>query len=320
MQVYMARRYGGPETLAIEDVAIPEPGEGAVLVRVHASSVNALDWHMLRGKPYLVHATDGLRAPKEPRIGVDAAGVVEAIGPGVTDLHVGDRVFGARTGAFAEYVTGHNFVPLPAGMTFEEGAAIPVAGTTALQAVRDKAAVRAGQRVLVTGAGGGVGTMAVQIAKALGATVTAATSPSKADLVRSIGADEVLDRTTDDVTRPAQPYDVIIDVGSDRRLGDMRHALGPDGVLVIVGAGAGDWIGPLVRIGVGALRSRLGRQRFLPFLSHIRRDDLFALKDLIEAGALRPVIERTYPFAEIPEAIRRVESGQVAGKVAISVP
>jgi NADPH:quinone reductase-like Zn-dependent oxidoreductase len=161
--------------------------------------------------------------------------------------------------------------------------------------------------------------MAVLIAKALGATVTAATSPSKADLVRSIGADEVLDRTTDDVTRPAQPYDVIIDVGSDRRLGEMRHALRPDGVLVIVGAGPGDWIGPVVRVGAGALRSRLGRQRFLPFLSHIRRDDLFALKDLVDAGTLRPVIDRTYPFAEIPEAIRRVESGHVAGKVVIAV-
>jgi len=319
MHAYMARRYGGPDTLSIEDVAIPEPDEGAVLVRVHASSVNALDWHMLRGKPHVVRVTDGLRAPKEPRIGVDAAGVVEAVGRGVTDLRVGDRVFGARTGAFAEYVAGRNFVPLPDHLTFEEGAAIPVAGSTALQALRDKAAVRAGQRVLVTGAGGGVGTFAVQIARALGATVTASTSPSKAAMVRSIGAEVVLDRTAVDVTRPADPYDVIIDVGSDRRLGDMRHALRPDGTLVIVGAGPGDWIGPLVRVGAGALRSRFGKQRFLPFLSQIRRDDIFALQDLLVAGTLRPVIDRTYPFADLPAAIRHVESGTVAGKVVITV-
>ena len=320
MQAYMARRYGGPETLTIDDVAIPAPGEGAVLVRVHASSINALDWHLLRGKPYMARATEGLRRPKDPHIGVDAAGIVEAVGPGVTDLRVGDRVFGARTGAFADYVAGRNFVPLPDALSFQEGAAIPVAGTTALQALRDKAAVKPGQRVLVAGAGGGVGTFAVQLACAFGATVTAASSPSKLDLLRSIGAVEVLDHTTVDLTRPARPYDVIIDVGGFGRLSDLGKALAPDGRLVLVGPGAGQWIGPIARVGTAVVRSRLGSRRYLPFLSQIRRDDLFALKDLVDAGRLRPVIDRTYPFAELPEAIRHVESGRATGKVVVTIP
>jgi NADPH:quinone reductase-like Zn-dependent oxidoreductase len=252
-------------------------------------------------------------------MGLDAAGVVESVGAAVADLRPGDRVFGARGGAFAELVAGRNFVPIPAGLTFEEAAAIPVAGTTALQAVRDHGEVEAGQRVLITGAGGGVGTFAVQIATARGARVTAATSASKAELVRSIGAVDVIDYRAADITRRADRYDVVIDVGGYRRLPDLARLVRPGGTIVAVGPGAGQWIGPLAHMLALRVRDRLGRHRYRGFLARINREDLLTLRGLVESGAIRPVVDSVHPLAEIRTAIARVEAGQAAGKVVIRV-
>jgi NADPH:quinone reductase-like Zn-dependent oxidoreductase len=290
----------------------------AVLVRVRATSVNAYDWHMMRGKPYFARLTEGLLRPRSRSVGVDAAGVVEAVGADVAGLAPGDAVFGARNGAFAEYVSGRNFVRIPAGLSFEEAAAIPVAGVTALQAIRDKAAVRPGQRVLVTGAGGGVGTFAVQIAKALGADVTAATSAAKLEVVRSLGPDRLIEYTESAYRSGHGDYDAVIDVAANRPLRSLVGHLVPDGTLVMVAPGPGQWIGPIARVVSGAIRSRLGRRRFVPFLSRIVKDDLVVLRDLVEAGKIRPVIEQVYRFEDVREAVRRAETGEAQGKVVIT--
>lgn len=320
MKAFVHDRYGSPDVLELRDIPKPEATEERVLVRVRATSVNAHDWHMLRGRPFLARLGGGLRRPTSTIQGLDVAGVVEDIGPDVTDLKPGDEVFGSRLGAFAEYVSGRNFVPKPAGLTFEQAAAIPTVGFTALQALRDKGHVQPGQRVLVNGAGGGVGSMAVQLAKAFGAEVTAATSTDNLELVRSLGADHIIDYTRDDFTRRGQRYDLILDPGANRPLLSMRRALAADGTLVLIAPGAGNWIGPVVRIAGAALVSRFSNQTMRAFLADVSRDDLLVLKDLIEAGKVRPVIDRTYPFEEIPEAIRYVESGAARGKVVITVP
>lgn len=320
MKAFVHDRYGSPDVLELRDIPKPEATEERVLVRVRATSVNAHDWHMLRGRPFLARLGGGLRRPTSTIQGLDVAGVVEDIGPDVTDLKPGDEVFGSRLGAFAEYVSGRNFVPKPAGLTFEQAAAIPTVGFTALQALRDKGHVQPGQRVLVNGAGGGVGSMAVQLAKAFGAEVTAATSTDNLELVRSLGADHIIDYTRDDFTRRGQRYDLILDPGASRPLLSMRRALAADGTLVLIAPGAGNWIGPVVRIAGAALVSRFSNQTMRAFLADVSRDDLLVLKDLIEAGKVRPVIDRTYPFEEIPEAIRYVESGAARGKVVITVP
>jgi NADPH:quinone reductase-like Zn-dependent oxidoreductase len=290
-------------------------------VRVRASSVNALDWHYMRGEPYVVRLSDGLRRPKTNVRGVDVAGEVDAVGVNVTHLKPGDSVFGMRDGAWAEYVSGRTFVPKPTNLTFEQAAAVPVAGITALQALRDKGQIQSGQRILVTGAGGGVGTFAVQIAKAFGTHVTAATSTQHLEMVRSIGADRVFDYTREDFTRDGQRYDLICDVGGNRSLSDLGRVMTPEGRLVVVGigAGAGRWLGPLLRPLGAAVRSRFGRRRMLPFLSHPNTEDLLVLTDLIEAGKVTPVIDRTYPLSGATEAIRYVETGRARGKVVITL-
>lgn len=314
-------RYGGPERLAIADLPMPELEPDSVLVRVHAASVNALDWHLLRGAPYLVRLTDGLRRPKETRLGVDVAGVVEAVGPAVTELSPGDEVFGGRDGAFAAFVRGRerNFVRKPAGMTFEEAAAVPVAATTALQAIRDRAGVRPGERVLVTGANGGVGTFAVQIAAALGASVTASARPGHDALLRSLGADEVIDATAEDVTRSARRFAAIIEIAARHSLRGFRRILAPGGRLVIVGAPDGNWIAPVRRPLLGALLSRFGSRRFVPFLAKLNHDDLEVLRGMLESGAIRPVIDSTWPLAATADALRRIEGHGLSGKVVITV-
>jgi NADPH:quinone reductase-like Zn-dependent oxidoreductase len=318
MQAMIHRRYGGPEVMELAEVERPAVADDAVLVRVRGASVNALDWHMLRGEPYLAR-TEGLRRPKDPAMGVDAAGIVEAVGKDVTWTRPGESVFGARNGAFAEYVAGRSFAPMPPNLTFEQAAAIPVAGMTALQAVRDKAKIRPGQRVLVTGAGGGVGTFAVQIACAHGGIVTAMTSPSKVERVQAMGRARVIDHSREDVTRGTERFDVILDAGGYRRLRDLRHALTPDGTLVLIGPGAGNWTGPITHVASAVVRSRLGKQRFVPFLSHTERDDLLVLGEMVEAGRLFPVIDRAFPFAELPDAIRYLESGAATGKIVITM-
>jgi NADPH:quinone reductase-like Zn-dependent oxidoreductase len=319
MKAIVCDRYGSPDLMRVEEVDKPELADDRVLVRVHATSVNAYDWHILRGKPYIARLSEGLRRPKTSVLGIDVAGVAEAVGSEVKDVTPGDRVFGSRLGAFAEYVCGKSLVPMPAGLSFEQAAAVPVAGQTALQGLRDKGGIRAGQRVLINGAGGGVGTFAVQIAKAFGAEVTAVTRTQNVDTVRSIGADHVIDYDGDDFTRTGQRYDLILDAGGNRRLSDLRRALTRDGTIVLVAPGGGQWVGPIVRVVGAAVISRFARQKVRPFLSSVSRDDLLFLKELIEAGKLTPVIDRIYRFEQIPEAIRHVESGRARGKVVVTV-
>ena len=321
MQAIRFHRYGGPEALALEDVETPQPDDDQVLVRVRAASVNALDWHALRGLPYLVRAVDGLRRPRDGGLGCDVAGVVESVGAAVTRFRPGDEVFGMTIRSFADHaaVREAGLVPKPANLSFEEAAAIPVAGTTALQGLRNKGRIREGSRVLVNGAGGGVGSFAVQIAKAFGAHVTAVTHPDTIELARSIGADEVVDYTVTDFTRQGIRYDLIFDAGGNRSFRDCARAMTPDGVLVICGAPKGNWLAPILRPTMGALRSRVGSRTYAPFLSHRETDDLQALRELAEAGKLRPVIERTYSLAEVPEAMRRIETGRVRGKLVVTV-
>jgi NADPH:quinone reductase-like Zn-dependent oxidoreductase len=318
MKAFVNHRYGSSDVMRLEEVPRPEAVEERVLVRIHARSVNAHDWHMLRGKPYIARPSAGWIRPKDTVLGLDAAGVVEAVGPGVTDLAVGDEVFGSRSGAFAEYVSGKNFVRKPASLSFEEAAAIPTAGFTALQALRDKADVQPGDHVLVNGAGGGVGTFAVQIAKAMGADVTATTSSGNVELMRSLGADHVIDHRRENVAAGPLRYDVILDVGGTPSLGRLARVLSPTGRLVIIGPGTGQWIGPIARILGAVVRSRFSKQRLIPFLAHVDRDDLVVLRDYVEAGAVRPVIDRTFPFEQTPDAVRYVEAGKARGKVVIT--
>lgn len=297
---------------------MPAVNDDQVLVRVRASSANAHDWHMIRGKPYLARLSEGFRAPKTPEIGLDVAGVVEAVGSAVTHLKPGDEAFGSRFGAFAEYVAGKTMMPMPAGLTFEQAAAIPTAGFTALQGLRDKGGLEAGQRVAINGAGGGVGSFAVQIAKALGAEVTAVTGPRAIDMVSSLGADHVVDYTIDDFTRDRGRYDLILDVGGNRRLSHLRRALKPSGRLVMVAPQPGQWIGPVARIAGAVITTRLGRQPAIPYLAVPNREDLAVLSQMVEAGAVRPIIDRSFRFGEVPDAIRYLEEGRAAGKVVIN--
>ena len=320
MKAILKDRYGSPEVLRLGEVDKPTlSSDQAILVRVRATSLNAHDWHMLRGKPYLARLSEGFRAPKERQLGLDVAGIAEQVGPEVSDVEVGDAVYGSRYGAFAEYVSSRNMVPMPAGLTFEQAAAVPTAGMTALQGLRDKGALETGERVLVNGAGGGVGSFAVQIAKALGGEVTAVTSAKNVEMVRSIGADEVVDYTTDDFTRSASRYDLILDVGGNARLSAMRRILTAKGRIVMVAPHPGQWIGPIARIAGAVITTRLGSRPAVAYLAGVNREDLLTLKGLIESGAVRPVIDRTYRFDQIPEGISYVESGAAAGKVVVTV-
>ena len=319
MKAFVRDRYGSPDILRLEEVERPDATDDAVLVRLRATSINAHDWHMLSGKPYIARIGEGLRTPKSSILGIDVAGVVESVGVSVTDLKPGDEVFGPRSGAFAEYVVSRNMIPMPTGSTFEQAAAVPVAGQTALQGLRDKGGIQAGQRVLIIGAGGGVGTFAVQIAKALGADVTGVTSTRNVEMVGSIGAGRVIDYTREDFTRAGQRFDLILDIGGTRSLSAMRRVLTPEGTIVMVAPQPGQWIGPIARIVGAVVTSRVSRQKVRPFLSSVSKDDLLVLKELIEAGKVTPVIERTYPFEEIPEAIRHVEAGHARGKVVITL-
>lgn len=317
MRAIVQDRYGSPEHLRVAEVDPPSLTENGVLVRVHASSINAGDWRRVRAAPILIRASEGWRRPRNPLLGGDAAGVVEAVGSAVTHLAPGDRAYGIRTGSFAEMVSGRSFVRMPANLSFEEAAAVPVAGVTALQAVRDHGRVRPGQRVLINGAGGGVGSMAVQIAKADGAEVTAVTGPRTVELVRMLGADRVIDYTQQDFTRAAGGHDVTIDVGGNRSVRQLRRTLARGGRLVLVGAGAGR-LGPMTRLAGGLIRMRVLRQRIVMFIAAVRVEDLAALTELVEAGRLRPAVDRTYPLEQVSDALRYVESGQARGKVVIS--
>jgi NADPH:quinone reductase-like Zn-dependent oxidoreductase len=311
--------YGPPEILELrEDVAVPSVADDAVLVQVRAASVNALDWRTMRAKPFFVRLTNGLRKPKSGLMGVDAAGIVEKVGRDVTHLEPGDEVYGTRTGAFAEYVSGRTFVPKPTRLSFEEAAALPVAGVTALQGLRDHGQLQAGQRVLVNGAGGGVGTFAVQIAKAMGAEVTAVSKGQNSDLMRSLGADHFIDHTRQDFTTNRQKYDLVADVGGNRPIAALRRIVAPGGNIVILGAGHGRG-GPLANVAAAFVRSRLLRQRVGFFIANVTKEDLLTLNAMVESGKLTPVIDTVYPLTETAAAIRHLEEGRARGKVVITI-
>jgi NADPH:quinone reductase-like Zn-dependent oxidoreductase len=321
MKAILHHRYGSPRLLELADIPVPEIEDEGVLVRVRAASVNALDWHRTTAHPFVVRTGEGWRRPKEPRLGVDVAGEVTAVGGKVTEFRPGDAVFGTRTGAFAEYVAGveRNFAPKPGNLTFEQAAGLPVAGTTALQGLRDKGGLKPGERVLISGAGGGVGHAAVQIAKALGAEVTAISRTENLDMLRSIGADQVIDYTRDDFTKRPEHYDVVMDISGTRPLRDIRGVLSPGGRLVVVGAIGNGLIAPVDRMLFAFLLQRIGGGDVIPFISQTSKPDLLTLRDMAEAGQLRPVIDRTYPLAEVPSAIDYVQREQTRGKVVITV-
>jgi NADPH:quinone reductase-like Zn-dependent oxidoreductase len=320
MRAIVHHRYGSPDVLELRDVEVPAVAEDEVLVRVGAASVNPLDWHGVTGTPYVMRIRSGLRAPRDVRVGVDFAGTVEAVGASVERFRPGDDVFGARTGAFAEQVAVpvDRAAPKPAGLTFEQAAAVPVAALTALQGLRDRGGLRAGQKVLVNGASGGVGTFAVQIAKALGADVTGVCSPGNVGLVRSLGADAVVDYTREDFTLGDDRYDVLLDVAGSRSWSECTRVLAPGAKLVVVsGPKTNRWLGPLTHLARMRLASMRGSRRAVPFLTRTDADDLTTLAGMIEAGAVTPVIDRTYRLDEARDALRYLGEGHARGKVVL---
>jgi NADPH:quinone reductase-like Zn-dependent oxidoreductase len=318
MKAIVQESYGSLAGLVLREIEKPVVGDDDVLVKIAAASVNAADWHLLKRLPHVIGRL--LRVPGSNIRGMEMAGRVEAVGRNVTRFKPGDEVFGAGTGTFAEYTlsTERRLAPKPRNLTFEQAATLTVAGLTALQGLRDKAGLQPGQRVLIYGAGGGVGTFAVQVAKALGAHVTAVSSAGNVELMRSIGADEVVDYTKEDFTKRGRRYDIVYDIGADRSLADCRRALAPNGTVVIVGAPEGLW-SLLFRLLESQLRSRLGRQRVGSFMARGTHEDLVALKDLAEAGKLLPVIDRTYPMSEVPDALEYVGTRRARGKVVIKI-
>ncbi|OEJ41704.1 NADPH:quinone reductase [Streptomyces agglomeratus] len=316
--------YGPPSVLRLEDIPRPVPGSGEVLVRIEAAGVDPGVWHLMAGMPYLIRAMGfGLRAPKDRVRGQDLAGRVEAVGPDVTRFAPGDEVYGTCDGSFAEYACAkeENLARKPANLTFEEAAAVPVSAVTALQAVRNAGRLKAGQSVLVIGAGGGTGHFAVQLAKSFGAHVTGVCSTAKADLVRSLGADEVIDYTREDATDGTRRYDLVLDTAGNRPLPVLRRALTPGGTLVIVGGeGGGDWIGGNGRQLRALVLSPFTGQRLRGLaVMNLHHDDLSFLAELIEGGTVRPVVDRTYPLADVPEAITYLMDGHVRGKVVVRI-
>jgi NADPH:quinone reductase-like Zn-dependent oxidoreductase len=316
-------KYGAPDVLQLREIERPVVGDDEVLIRVHAAGIDQGVWHLMAGLPYLIRiAGFGLRAPKNPVRGLDVAGRVEAVGENVTEFQPRDEVFGTCNGSFAEYATARvdRLAPMPANLTFEQAAAVPISGYAALQAVRDQGNIRPGQRVLIISAGGGVGTYAVQLAKAFGAEVTGVVSTRKVDLVRSIGADHVIDYTREDFADGRNRYDVILDIAGNRSLSHLRRALSPEGTLVIVGGeGGGKWLGGIDRQLRAYVLSLVVRQKLGTWISKERKEDLDALRELLEAGKVTPVVDRTFPLSEVPDAIRYLREGRAHGKVVIAV-
>jgi NADPH:quinone reductase-like Zn-dependent oxidoreductase len=323
MRAITRTTYGPPDVLGLHEVEKPGLEEDELLVRVRAASVNPLDWHELTGTPYVLRLQEGMRKPKSERLGVDFAGTVEAVGGNVTRFQPGDDVFGGRGGAFAEYVAvreGGGVAAKPAGLNFEQAAAVPVAGITALQGLRDKGRIRAGQKVLINGASGGVGTFAVQIAKALGAEVTGVCSTRNVDTARSLGADHVVDYTQEDCTRNGQRYDLLLDIAGSRSWSECRRVLADEARLVVVGGPKTNrWVGPLSRLGRLIVASVRSSQTVVPFLATLNREDLETLRELLEAGSVTPVIDRRYELGEVDEALTYLGQGRARGKVVITV-
>jgi NADPH:quinone reductase-like Zn-dependent oxidoreductase len=324
MRAAVRDRYGPPEQVVeVRDVEQPVPNDDEVLVRVGASSVNPADWYSVVGTPFIARLGSGLRKPKDIRLGVDFAGQVEAVGSAVTRFRPGDEVFGGRSGALAEYVCvpeGRGIVPKPANLTFEQAAAVPVAALTALQGLRDKGHLKSGQRVLVNGASGGVGTCSVQMATALGAEVTGVCNTDKVDLVRSIGADHVIDYTRQDFTVGEQRYDLLFDVAGSRRWRELRKVLTSDGTLVIVGAPKGGRIlGPLAHALQLRVAAALGRRRATFFIAKFNKPDMETIQGLLEAGSITPVVDRQYELSRVADAFRYLEEGHARGKIVVTM-
>lgn len=324
MQAIVYRAYGGPEVMRLETIDKLQPLDTQILVQVRAASANPLDWHYLRGTPYLMRLDGGVRKPHDPRVGTDFAGVIAAVGAKVTEFKPGDEVFGVGNGSFGEYVLAYEkrIALKPAGIGFDQAAAIPIAAVTALQSLRDKGRLAAGQKVLINGASGGVGSFAVQIADLLGAEVTGVCSTRNIELVRGLGADHVIDYKHDDFTQGEARYDLIVDNVGIHGLTDMRRVLKPQGILVLVGGGgpdAGNWIGPVARPLKALFLSPFVDQDMSMLLAEVTREDLTYLGGLVESGRIRTVIDRSYPLAEVPAAIRYLEEGRARGKVIIQV-
>ena len=323
MKAIVQERFGPPNSLRLVDTDPPEAGADDVLVRVHAAALNPYDWHMLRGDPYVARLMGvGMTKPKARVAGVDAAGVVEAVGSSVRELRHGDEVFGRFRGAFAEYACAaqDDVVSKPASLTFEQAAAVPMAATTALRGIRDVGEVKAGQRVLVIGAGGGIGTFAVQIAAALGAEVTGVCSTGNVELVRSLGAAHVVDYTKEDFSAGPTRYDVILDNVSNLPLGTLRGALTPKGTLVLNGGGSpGHVFGPIAGLLKAVVVNLFVSQRLRPLPSKPTREELLTVTELIESGKLTSIVDRTYTLADTAEGLRYVEQGHARGKIVVTV-
>jgi NADPH:quinone reductase-like Zn-dependent oxidoreductase len=317
-----ASEYGAPPVvMRLEDVDRPVPGDGEVVLRVRAASANPADWHLVRGEPFLIRLIAGLRRPRDPGVGGDVAGTVEAVGPGVDALAAGDEVFGVAIGSFAELARAkaERLAPKPAGLSFEQAAALPIAGCTALQALRDHGELKSGQQVLIVGAAGGVGSLAVQIAKAEGATVTGVCSTANRDFVRSLGAERVVDYTHEDVTAQPERYDLVVQLAGTTPLKALRGLVAPGGRIVVAGGGTGrdggGVLGPLTRMA----RAKVTRERVRTFIAKIRRDDLATLAALVVSGAVTPPVTRTYELADAAEALTHIEAGHTRGKLVITV-
>lgn len=322
MRAIVQESYGSAAALELRDIAKPAFGETQVRVRVRTASFNAGDWYMMTGLPYLLRIGFGVRAPREKVPGNDVAGVVESVGGKVTRFRPGDCVFGACRGAFAEYACADekNLAAKPASVTFEQAAAVPVAGLTALQALRDQGRVQVGQRVLITGAAGGVGSFAVQLARSFGAEVTGVCSTGSAQLVRSIGADHVRDYTRDDFPTSGPRFDLMLDIRATWPLSTCRRLLAPDGTYVLVGAPRGGrWLGPLIPTLRVIASKTVVRRRLRFFVANVNREDLSFLAELMTSGKVRPVVDRTFPLSQLPQAIRHWERGRVRGKFVVTV-
>ncbi len=323
MKAVTYRCYGSPDVLEYGDVEKPVPGDDEVLVKVRAAGVNPLDWHYMRGSPYIMRLGSGIGAPKDTRMGVDFAGTVEAVGANVSRFQVGDDVFGGRSGAFAEYLVipeDRALALKPSNVSFEQAAAVPIAAITALQALRDKGGLEPGQKVLINGASGGVGTFAVQIAKAMGAEVSGVCSTRNVEMVRSIGADHVFDYKKEDYTESGNEYDLIVDMVSNHSMSANRSVLPEDGRLVIVGGAKGDWLGPLLRPIGAMLQGPFVDQEVITLLAQLKQDDLKVLADMMQGGQVTPVLDRTYALSDTAEAIRYSEEGRARGKIIVSIP
>ena len=320
MKAIVYRCYGPPDVLKLEDIEKPTAADDEVLVKIHAASVNPLDWHYMRGSPSVMRLMSGIGAPKDTRLGVDFAGTVEAVGKNVKRFKPGDEVFGGKNGAFAEYVAVREDRALalkPGNMTFEQAASVPIAAVTALQALRDKGHLKPGQKVLINGASGGVGTFAVQIAKSFGAQVTGVCSTRNLEMVQSIGADHVIDYKREDYTKSGERYDLIIDMVGNHSLLQNRQVLTPEGTLVMIGGPSDGLLGPLANPIKALILSPFVSQKFVMFVAQMNKEDLAILGDLMQAGKVTPVIDRRYELSDVPAAIRYSEEGHARGKIII---